>query len=125
MIKLILWIPFAIELAYDRLMLPESEIRWYSRANIIIFFSVVFIAFSDYAFVDWGWYLFDIFTLSMFACAPYCFFDIALAVWLHGWRKWYRLGDTKRWDRFLSSLNPWFLLVLRVVAFVELLWVGL
>lgn len=115
MMRLILLLPFAIELPFDGIYLPKHEIKWYER--LILMTACVATA---TIFADGEWY--QHYALSL---APYCFFDIALAVWLHGWRKWYKLGDTKRWDRLLSSLNPWFLLVLRAFAFVGLLWVGL
>lgn len=55
----------------------------------------------------------------------YCFFDPALNLWrFRDFKKWKYIGETKPYDIFLSRFNPHFLLCLRVIAFVFILWVA-
>lgn len=128
MIRLIMLIPFAIELPYDKLRWDKGkpDMPWQIRVLIVICLSAIAQFTRDYSMIH-----FDVLELLKassnqtlkdyaMAAAPYCFFDPILAVCKMGWRKWHYLGE-KRWDRALSNINHLALLVLRVLLFIGLL----
>lgn len=131
MIQLLLLLPFALELPYDRYMLPQREVTWQLRTLMIIscVIAVYLFRYPDpnmgtwpFLIASWG----SMLKYCMLSIAPYCFFDPALSAWRFGWKEWHRLGETKYWDRFMTNLQDlvgkWLLLFLRAVVCGLLIW---
>lgn len=100
-------IPFTIELFADYFLIKSGrkDLNWGIRIPLMVACSIVI----------WQLPAVELHVGRLIACLiPYCFFDIVLNK-LRG-KNWDYLNNTKYWDRNLLRVNPYFLLVVRVVV---------
>lgn len=113
--KLLTLLPFTIELFGDQYLISKGkkDIHWAWRVIMIVAVSL--------SYPDMVLHL----DLLLTCLLPFCFFDIVLNK-LRG-KPWDYLSTTngKYWDRNLVRLNPWFLLVLRVLCVGLIGWLAL
>ena len=112
-------LPFTIELVADLILINRGKKDLSATVRLVMFLLVSI----DYSGSTWN----DIHLQAsylLWALAPFCFFDIVLNHFRG--KKWHYLSTTnnKWWDETLVNLNPWFLLCLRVTAFLGILYLS-
>lgn len=113
-------IPITIEIIGDLYLINKGkqDLTWGHRLVMFLLISI------DYQNSTWANIILQS-NYFLWCLSIYAFFDNALGIArFQDFKKWSHLGKTKKYDLFLRDFNPYFLLVLRVIAFVFILWVA-
>lgn len=113
-------LPFTFELVYDLIAINKGKKDLNSLWRLPMFL-IVSIDYSDST-----WQEIHVQTSYLLWCfAPFMFFDPVLNVFrFRSYKKWDYKGQTKDYDKFINRFNPIFLMVLRGIAFLLILYLA-
>jgi hypothetical protein len=118
LLTFIVLLPFVVELVADLILINRGKKDLSATVRLVMFLLVSI----DYSGSTWN----DIHLQAsylLWALAPYMFFDPVLNIFrFRSFKKWDYKGQTKEYDKFINRFNPRFLMVLRVIAFLVIIW---
>jgi hypothetical protein len=120
LLTFIVLLPFIVELVADLILINRGKKDLSATVRLVMFLLVSI----DYSGSTWN----DIHLQTsylLWALAPYMFFDPVLNIFrFRSFKKWDYKGQTKEYDKFINRFNPRFLMVLRWIAFLGILYLA-